>query len=393
MYDNAELETTHSEQACRNWIHSTANISTSNSARPRLKRVRDGRRETWALVLTGELEGKIETALALGRSYIQGVKNVKKWKHELLLEQADNTGSLEAITHRLNVKRSEIQPNKEPTMLQKKTLANLAQGVERLKANQNLWNERIATWDRNVARGLDRWRKAWTDVDKILAKVWKDAGRLVADDDSDADNERPPRATESKKEVGRSGGRATIPGDDVPLAAPEAEFARQRQAGRRRSDISEWQNSGQAQSPTNLDKGKGVNTHHRHPTGRPYNNGDLQTSPSSSQDSNEYLRRPYRAYPSRPPPPPPPPAPPRHANDISMPSHARQQAGDHDAHRERRNRSRSSSPGREQGTSRDAPRYRERDHRESQQRRTRDESARRIRSRNPPEDEGRGCGR
>ena len=392
MYDNAELETTHSEQACRNWIHPRARISTSNSARPRLKRVRDGGRETWALVLTGELEGKVETALALGRSYIHGVQNVKKWKHELLLKQADNTGSLEAVTHRLNVKKLEIQPNKEPTELQKKILTSLAQGVERLKANQVVMDGTIATYDSKVTRGLDRWRKAWTDVDKILAKVWTDAGRLVVDGESDADDERPHRATESKNEVGRNGGPATIAGEDVPLAAPEAEPARQRQTGGRRSEISEWQNSVQAQSPTNLDKGRGVNTHHRHPTGRPYNNGDLQTSPSLSQHSSEHLRRSYRAraYPSRPPPPPPPP---RHGHDVSMPSHARQQADDHDAHRERRNRSRSSSPGRERGTSRDAPEYRERNHRESQQHRTRDESARRIRSRNPPEDDRGGCGR
>ncbi|KAI4660732.1 uncharacterized protein J4E79_005300 [Alternaria viburni] len=227
MYDNAELETTLSERAlCGRGLKEY---------------------ET----------GKIQTALALGRGHIQGVKNVKKWKHELLLKQADNTGSLEALTHRLNVKRLEIQPNKEPTELQKKILTSLAQGVERLRANQVVMDGTIATYDSKVARGLDRWRKAWTEVDKILAKVWTDAGRLMADDDSDADNERPPRATESKNEVGRNRGRATIPGEDVPLAAPEAEPARQRQAGRRRSDISEWQNSVQAQSPTNLDKGKG----------------------------------------------------------------------------------------------------------------------------------------
>ncbi|KAI4620335.1 hypothetical protein J4E80_004861 [Alternaria sp. BMP 0032] len=254
-------------------------MSTSNRARPQLKKVRDGRRETWALVLTEELEGKIQTALALGRGHIHGVQNVKKWKHELLLKQADNTGSLEAVTHRLNVKKSEIQPNKEPTELQKKILTSLAQGVERLKANQVVFDGTIATYDSKVARGLDRWRKAWTEVDKILAKVWTDAGRLMADD------ERPPRATESKNEVGRNGGRATIPGEDVPLAAPEAEPARQRQAGRRRSDISEWQNSVQAQSPTNLDKGKATRDSKRMIMTRIANDGTEVDQ--AAQDANE----------------------------------------------------------------------------------------------------------
>ncbi|KAI4606993.1 hypothetical protein J4E83_009748 [Alternaria metachromatica] len=207
-----------------------------------------------------ELEKKIQTALALGRGHIHAVQDVKRWKHETRLKQADNKGSLESFTHRFNAKCAEIQPNKEPTEVQKKTLKMLAQSVERTKANQGIMDETIANYDRDLARGLNRWRKAWADIDKILAKVWTDAGRLVPDDDSDADNERPPRATESKNKAGRNGGRANIPGDNLPLAAPEVEPARQRQAGRRRSDISEWQNSVEAHSPTNLDKGKDATT-------------------------------------------------------------------------------------------------------------------------------------
>ena len=390
MYDDAELDTTFSERACQIWVHPTAHSSGSSTLRPRLKRVRDGRRETLALVLTEELEKKIQTALALGRGHIHAVQDVKRWKHETRLKQADNKGSMESFTHRFNAKCAEIQPNKEPTEFQKKTLKMLAQSVERTKANQGIMDETIANYDRDLARGLNRWRKAWADIDKILAKVWTDAGRLVPDDDSDADNERPPRATESKNEAGRNGGRVNIPGDNLPLAAPEVEPARQRQAGRRRSDISEWQNSVEAHSPTNLDKGKDASTHRRQAIGRTNNAGDRPTSSRPSRHSSEHRRRSYRAYQSRPPPPPPPP---RHGHDVSMPSHARQQAHDRDAHRERRDRSRSSSPGRERGTPRDAPEYRERNHRESQQQRTRDESARRIRSRNPPEDGGRGCGR
>ncbi|KAI4925672.1 hypothetical protein J4E85_007551 [Alternaria conjuncta] len=258
MYDDAELDTTFSERACQIWVHPTAHSSGSSTLRPRLKRVRDGRREALALVLTEELEKKIQTALALGRGHIHAVQDVKRWKHETRLKQADNKGSLESFTHRFNAKCAEIQPNKEPTEFQKKTLKMLAQSVERTKANQDIMDETIANYDRDLARGLNRWRKAWADIDKILAKVWTDAGRLVPDDDSDADNERPPRATESKNEAGRNGGRANIPGDNLPLAAPVVEPARQRQAGRRRSDISEWQNSVEAQSPTNLDKGKGA---------------------------------------------------------------------------------------------------------------------------------------
>jgi len=215
MYDNAELDTTFSERACQVWVHPTAQSSTSNRVRPRLKKVRDGRREAWALVLTEEFEGKIQTALALGRTHTRAIHEVKKWKHDLLLKLADTTGSLESLTHRLNVKRLEIQPNKEPTMLQKKTLENLAQGVERLKANQNLWNKRIATWDSNLARGLDRWRKAWTDVDRTLARVWTDAGRLVADDNSDTGNERPPKATDSKNEAERKRGQSNRNGNEI----------------------------------------------------------------------------------------------------------------------------------------------------------------------------------
>jgi hypothetical protein len=117
MYDDAELETTFSERARGAWVSRTAPSSSSNSLQPRLIGLRDGGRKTSVLVLTEGLEGKIQTALALGCGHRSALQDVRRWKHEFVLKQADNAGSLEAFQHRLSVKRLEIESDKEPTEL------------------------------------------------------------------------------------------------------------------------------------------------------------------------------------------------------------------------------------------------------------------------------------
>ena len=69
MYDNAELELTLSERACRVWVPQTIHSSGSDGGQPRLKDVQQGRRKVSVLVLTEELQEKIQIALALGCAY------------------------------------------------------------------------------------------------------------------------------------------------------------------------------------------------------------------------------------------------------------------------------------------------------------------------------------
>jgi hypothetical protein len=278
MYDHAESDTTFSERARRIWVNPMAYNSRSNSLQPRLTEVQDGRRKTSVLILTEELERKIQTALALGCGHKYALQDVKRWKHELLLKQADNTGALESIKHRWDVKRVEIEPHKEPTEWQKKTLEKLAQDLQRLKYNRHLIEGKITTLDRDLVCGLNRWRKAWTDVGKMLAKVWKDAGRLRSEDDSDMNHEDPaeksnPKDNEERKEFESHNNSD----ENIPLDLSNSDRNRQRQSERRRSDISDWRRSVKstsngrnigAQGVTNLDKGKGVSSHNRQNTSR-----------------------------------------------------------------------------------------------------------------------------
>ena len=96
MYDDAELETTFSERAHGAWVSRTAPSSSSNSLQPRLTGLRNGRRKTSVLFLTEGLEGKIQTALALVCGHRSALQDVKRWRHEFVLKQADKAGSLEA---------------------------------------------------------------------------------------------------------------------------------------------------------------------------------------------------------------------------------------------------------------------------------------------------------
>jgi hypothetical protein len=130
MYDNAELNSAFSERAREVWVARTSRSSRPGGLQPRLTDVRDGRRKTLILILTEELESKIQTALALGCGYRSGLQDAEKWKRQNLLRPTDNAGTPETIEHRWNVKRSEIQPKKEPTESQKGTLEDLAQNLE-----------------------------------------------------------------------------------------------------------------------------------------------------------------------------------------------------------------------------------------------------------------------
>ncbi len=407
MYDNAELDSTFSERARRIWVNPMAYSSTSNTLQPHLADVQDGRRKTSVLILTDELEGKIQNALALGLGHKYALNDVKRWKHELLLKQADNTGSLEVIEHRLNVKRLAIEPNKEPTEMQKKTLEKLAQGVERLKANRKLIEEKVMTLDRNLARGLDRWCKAWTDVDRMLAKVWRDAGRLRSEDDSDINHEDPagksnPKDNEKRKEFESHNNND----ENIPLALSNSDRNRQRQSERRQSNVSDWRRSVEstpngrnigAQVVKNLDKGKGVSTHHRQNISRSHPSegndgflnhlGDLVAGIRDQKAKPPSLRTSF------------PPsmfsqiesthlAPPSvYSRGGSALQGRRREERSRSTYRERHRESRSRSPRRDSGPCIDAPRYRARESPENKQDRTRGESSRGRRSRNLPKED------
>jgi hypothetical protein len=99
--------------------------------------------------------------------------------------------------------------------------------------------------DRTLARGLERWCKAWTEVDNILVKVRRDAKRLMPDDNSDTadggrtarkcdprDKEEPDRAQPSNNGV-----------DDMPSTFSKLNPGQQNRAERRRSEISDWRRS------------------------------------------------------------------------------------------------------------------------------------------------------
>lgn len=126
MYDNAELDSTFSERARETWVVQTASSLDTGGLQPRLTNSRDGRRKTSVLVLTEELESKIQTALAIGCGYRSALQDAQKWRRRKLMQQADITGTLESTKHRLSVKRSEIELNKEPTASQKKILETLS---------------------------------------------------------------------------------------------------------------------------------------------------------------------------------------------------------------------------------------------------------------------------
>ena len=119
--------------------------------------------------------------------------------------------------------------------------------------------------------GLNRWRKAWADVDKILVKVWRDAGRLVPNDDSEVDDGNPTRDSGSKDKERRK--RAHPSNNDIKhilSAMPEVDSGRQKRAERQRSEVLSWRHSVEsssqasvidAQSPGNRQSTKSANLH------------------------------------------------------------------------------------------------------------------------------------
>jgi hypothetical protein len=169
------------------------------------------------------------------------------------MQQADITGTLESIKHRLSVKRSEIELNKEPTASQKKILETLSQNVERLKASQAILEENLTRGEQNLLHGLNRWRKSWADVDKILVKVWRDAGRLVPNDDSGGDDENPTRDSGSKDKERR---KRVHPSDNdvenILSAMPKLDSGRQKRAERQRSEVLSWRNSVKSRSQASM---------------------------------------------------------------------------------------------------------------------------------------------
>ncbi|RYN43768.1 hypothetical protein AA0112_g390 [Alternaria arborescens] len=253
MYDNAELGSTFSERARETWVFQTASSLDTGGLQPRLTNSRDGRRKTSVLVLTEELESKIQTALAIGCGYRSALQDAQKWRRRKLMQQADITGTLESIKHRLSVKRSEIELNKETTASQKKILETLSQNVERLKASQAILEENLTRGEQNLLHGLNRWRKSWADVDKILVKVWRDAGRLVPNDDSGGDDENPTRDSGSKDKERR---KRVHPSDNdvenILSAMPKLDSGRQKRAERQRSEVLSWRNSVKSRSQASM---------------------------------------------------------------------------------------------------------------------------------------------
>jgi len=278
MYDNAELELTLSERACRVWVPQTIHSSGSDGGQPRLKDVQQGRRKVSVLVLTEELQEKIQIALALGCAYKRSQKSVKRWKHEILVEQADNNGTIESIKHRWNIKRTEIRPDKEPTEWQKKTLEKLARDLERLKLNGRILDGKIAALDKDLAHTLNRWREAWTDVHKILVEVWRNAGQLRSDEDSSVSDERPvnevssnSKAKDKKAHSDRNGA------EDTSIVLSESDRAAQRVSERRQNEVSDWRRSvessvhesmADAQSPGHRQSTERVRLHNNQSTRR-----------------------------------------------------------------------------------------------------------------------------
>jgi hypothetical protein len=341
MQDNGETGSTISERAYQTWAIRPPHSSDQNVVRPRLTDVRTGSRKASALILTEELEKMIQTALALGCGHQYAIQNVKKQKHELLLKRADNTGTIASIKHRWDVKCLEIQPNRDPTEQQKKTLDKLGQDLERLKYNQTLIDDRLAALEKSFARGMNSWRKAWTDVGKILVEVWRDAGRLRTDDDYDTDDRKPTEDCNMKDKEARKRARPNGDnGEDAPVIPSGSDRAEQRQAKRRWSDISEWQHSVENEPP----------------------------SPIISQHSNTYPQG-QRTY----------------GNGDPVPRETRRHEFGRDMHQERHRTSRSRS----RRHDRDASRHQGGAHGDYQQHRTRNGSARGRRSRNAPEHDSR----
>ena len=419
MYDNAELDSTFSERARETWVVQTASSLDTGGLQRRLTNSRDGRRKTSVLVLTEELESKIQTALAIGCGYRSALQDAQKWRRRKLMQQADTTGTLESIKHRLSVKRSEIELNKEPTASQKKILETLSQNVERLKASQAILEENLTRGERNLLHGLNRWRKSWADVDKILVKVWRDAGRLVPNDDSGGDDENPTRDSGSKDKERR---KRVHPSDndieDILSAMPELDSGRQKRAERQRSEILSWRNSVEsssqasmidAQSPGNRQSTKRANLHNNQRTRRRHQGegvngtsdhlGGLASSirdhrdapqPSASRENRadhdgrqaHEIHRVDRRDDEQ-----PSPIISQHSSMLSPPSmegrHGSAPLGGMqngtirpDAHQERRRDGRSLSPRRDRLPSRDILRYRNRKSHEKKQSRACDESLR-----------------
>lgn len=433
MYDNAELDSTFSERARETWVVRTASSSATGGLQPRLANSRDGGSKTSVLVLTEELEGKIQTALAIGCGYRSALQDAQKWRRRKLMQQADIAGTLESFKHRLSVKRSEIISNKEPTVSQKKTLETLSQNVERLKASQAILEENLTTGERNLVHGLNRWRKAWADVDKILVKVWRDAGRLVPNDDSEGDDENPTRDSGSKDKERRK--RAHPSNNDIKdilSAMLELDSGRQKRAERQRREVLSWRHSVEsssqasmvdAQSPGNRQSTKRANLHDSRRSRRRHQSRgsdiiqdhlgylapstrDQQSVPqpcSSREHHADYNNLPaHESHPinrhnDKQPSPiisqhssmlPPPSMESRHspAPSVGMQNGTVR----HDAHQERRRDGRSRSPRRDRLPSRDTLRYRDRESHEKKPSGARDESLRaRERSCRPEEDRGR----
>jgi hypothetical protein len=87
---DAAHSTTLSEKAYRAWAIPTTDESGFESS-PRLTNVKERHNNVSALILTDNLDRKIQLALALGRSYRQACISVGQKKIELSIERADNT--------------------------------------------------------------------------------------------------------------------------------------------------------------------------------------------------------------------------------------------------------------------------------------------------------------
>ena len=319
----------------------------------------------------------------------------------------------------MSVKRLEIELDKEPTELQKKSLKKLAQGVERLKANQKIFEAKIATLDRDLARGLNRWRKAWTDVDKVLLKVWRDAGRLIPDDNSDTDNERPAKKSDPKDKEERKRAQSSDTGlEEASSASSEFDPAEQRRTERRQNDISDWRRSVEStsqggnadtHSPENRNKTKRASMYHNQST-RWQNQGeakneflerlgdpvtgicDQRTGPQPSvsrehrnNDNSRQIRQ--ALYASRPEDKPPSPINSQHSSapmppfrwsrlSSTLSESVRGREDSNGRYQERHRSSRSRTPSRDRHASRDEPEYQDRVHP-------------RVRTRDPPEEDRR----